>query len=46
MTNIFNKKVLVKNGTLIGNWYEEEIIREKTGEGRYLNIKKLKYKIF
>jgi len=42
MTNIFNKKILVKNGTLIGNWYEEEILREKTGEGRYLNIKNLK----
>ena len=34
MTNIFNKKVLVRNGTLISNWYEEQILREATGEGR------------
>lgn len=34
MTNIFNKTVLVKNGTLIGNWQEEEILRKATGEGR------------
>jgi hypothetical protein len=36
MTNIFNKTVLVKNGTLIGNWYEEEVLRKISGEGRYL----------
>ena len=35
MTNIYNKTVLVNNGTLIGNWYEEEYLRSKTGEGRY-----------
>ena len=34
MTNIFNKNVLARNGTLIGNWFEEEVLREKTGEGR------------
>jgi len=34
MTNIFNKKVLVRNGTLISNWYEEQVLREATGEGR------------
>lgn len=34
MTNIYNKKVLVKNGTLIGNWYEEQILREVSNEGR------------
>jgi hypothetical protein len=34
MTNIFNKTVLAKNGTLIGNWFEEDVMREKTGEGR------------
>jgi hypothetical protein len=34
MTNIFNKKILVNNGTLIGNWYEEEVLRNVTGEGR------------
>ena len=34
MTNIFNKTVLAKNGTLVGNWYEEEVLRSKTGEGR------------
>ncbi len=36
MTNIFNKTVLVNNGTLVGNWYEEQVLREKTGEGRYV----------
>ena len=34
MTNIFNKKVLVKNGTLIGNWFEEQVLNEVSGEGR------------
>ncbi len=34
MTNIFNKKVLVENGTLINNWYEEEILKKITGETR------------
>jgi len=35
MTNIYNKTVLVKNGCLMGNWYEEEVLRDKTGAGRY-----------
>lgn len=34
MTNIFNKKVLVENGTLIGNWYEEEALKKTTGQTR------------
>lgn len=34
MTNIYNKTVLFPNGTLIGNWYEEDELRQKTGEGR------------
>ncbi len=34
MTNIYNKTILVNNGTLIGNWYEEEVLRGKTGVGR------------
>ena len=34
MTNIFNKKVLVENGTLINNWYEEEALKKITGETR------------
>ena len=34
MTNIYNKIYHAPNGTLIGNWYEEECLREKTGEGR------------
>ena len=34
MTNIFNKIVLVRNGTLISNWYEEQVLKETTGERR------------
>ncbi len=34
--NIYNKKPLCKNGTLIGNWHEEQALRNFTGEGRYL----------
>jgi len=34
MSNIYNKTVLGKTGTLVGNWYEEDVLREKTGEGR------------
>ena len=34
MTNIYNKKVLVRNGTLISNWYEEQVLKESTGETR------------
>jgi len=32
--NIYNKKVLAQNGTLIDNWYEERVVRDFTGEGR------------
>jgi len=34
MTNIFNKKQLSLNGTLITNWLEERGLRDITGEGR------------
>jgi len=34
MTNIYNKTVLGKNGTLIGNWWEEKVLKEVSGEGR------------
>ena len=36
MTNIYNKTRIVKNQTLIDNWYEEEILREQTGISRSL----------
>lgn len=45
MTNIYNKKVLVDNGTLINNWYEEEALKKITGETRTIpgmHIKKQK----
>ena len=32
--NIYNKIYHVPNGTLIGNWYEEQCLRNKTNEGR------------
>lgn len=31
---IYNKVPLFPNGTLIGNWFEEEELRKRTGEGR------------
>lgn len=34
MTNIFNKTVLSRNGTLIGNWHEEEVLKDNTGVAR------------
>ena len=34
MSNIFNKTVLAKNGTLERNWFEERTLRDITGEGR------------
>lgn len=34
MTNIYNKVIHVKNGTLIDNWYEEQCLRDRTKEGR------------
>ena len=32
--NIYNKVYHVPKGTLIGNWYEEQCLRDKTDEGR------------
>ena len=32
--SIYNKVYHVPNGTLIGNWYEEQCLRNKTNEGR------------
>ena len=32
--NIYNKTINAPNNTLIGNWYEEEVLRKITGEGR------------
>jgi hypothetical protein len=32
--NIFNKKLVGGNGTLVANWHEERDMREFTGEGR------------
>lgn len=34
MSNIYNKTFHHPNGTLIANWFEEEEMRRKTGEGR------------
>ena len=34
MSNIYNKKILTRDGTLIDNWFEEGELRQKTGEGR------------
>lgn len=34
MTNIYNKFFHNQNGTLIGNWYEEECLRKETDENR------------
>lgn len=34
MTNIYNKNILTRNGTLIGNWHEEEVLKSKTGVAR------------
>ena len=36
MTNIYNKNVLSKNGTLQSNWFEERTLRDMTGEGRWI----------
>ena len=38
MTNIFNKKVIAKNGTLEKNWLEERSLRDISGEGRYFYV--------
>ena len=34
MHNIYNKKIITRDGTLIDNWFEEGELRKKTGEGR------------
>jgi len=34
MSNIYNKKILTRDGTLIDNWFEEGELRARTGEGR------------
>ena len=34
MTNVYNKTIFYPNNTLIHNWFEEECLRQKTGEGR------------
>lgn len=34
MSNIYNKKIITRDGTLIHNWFEEGELRQKTGEGR------------
>ena len=34
MSNIYNKFIIHPNGTLINNWFEEEELRRRTGEGR------------
>ena len=34
MTNIYNKRIIYPNGTLVDNWYEEDELRKQTGEGR------------
>jgi len=34
MHNIYNKKIITQNGTLIENWFEEGELRKLTGEGR------------
>ena len=34
MHNIYNKKILTRDGTLIENWFEEGELRKITGEGR------------
>ena len=34
MSNIYNKKIITRDGTLIDNWFEEGELRTKTGEGR------------
>ena len=42
MTNIYNKKVISNNGTLIDNWYEEESLKNITGETRTIPGKHIK----
>ena len=42
---IYNKKYICPNGTLIDNWYEEEELRKRTGEGRTIPQKNFPKKI-
>ena len=37
MQNIYNKKIITQNGTLIENWFEEGELRKLTGEGRSIS---------
>lgn len=39
--NIYNKFIHCNNGALVNNWYEEQILRENTGEGRTIPGKHL-----
>ena len=34
MSNIYNKHITFPNGTLIGNWFEEDELKKKTGTSR------------
>ena len=46
MHNIYNKKIITQNGTLIENWFEEGELRKLTGEGRSIkgtSFKKLTF---
>lgn len=45
MTNIYNTKIFIPNQTLIGNWYEEQCLREKAKEGRTIPAKHIPKKV-
>ena len=45
MTNIYNKRVLAKNGTLVNNWYEEEMLKQITGETRSIPGRHIKKQV-
>lgn len=45
----YNKHINESHGTLIGNWFEEEILRNKTGEGRTIagqHVEKTRAELF
>ena len=44
--NIYNKIYHNPNGTLIGNWYEEQRLRDKTKEGRTIVAQHIPKKSF
>ncbi len=44
-SRIYNKKYICPNGTLVDNWYEEEELRKRTGEGRTIPQKNFPKKI-